>query len=246
MIVVTGGAGFIGSAIVAELNHRGEQNILVVDVLDHERKERNLTPLKYRELVGIEDFRLELNSGKLKERSIRGIIHMGACSSTMETNWDYLQDNNVNYTKEIIRWCVENEARCVYASSAATYGDGTQGFSDDHALFDNLVPLNLYGKSKLIVDLWARDEGLLNRVAGVRYFNVFGPNEWHKGVMRSVIAKKFPDVKDDRKITLFKSYHPSYSDGAPERDFVYVKDAVNMTLWLFDHPEANGVINIQD
>jgi ADP-L-glycero-D-manno-heptose 6-epimerase len=243
MIVVTGGAGFIGSALVAELNRRGREDLLIVDDPDHERKVRNLRALRFKQR-GIARFRQELQAGAYDQAGITGVVHLGACSATTELNWDYLQDNNVNYSKELIEWSAERGTRCVYASSAATYGDGERGFNDSHPLFDKLAPLNPYGKSKLLVDVWARDRGLLSAVAGVRYFNVFGPNEWHKGGMRSVMNKKFPDVRDEGKITLFKSHHPDYPDGGQERDFIYVKDAVDATLWLLDHPAANGVFNV--
>lgn len=244
MIVVTGGAGFIGSALIAELNKRGCDDVLVVDDIDHERKARNLRALRFKQSVGIAEFRRQLQTGAYERAGITGIIHLGACSDTTELNWTYLQDNNVDYSKEIIQWSATHGARCVYASSAATYGDGELGFNDAHDLFARLVPLNPYGKSKLVVDIWARDCGLLAASAGVRYFNVFGPNEWHKGGMRSVVNKKFPEVRDEGRITLFKSHRPDYPDGGQERDFIYVKDAVDATLWLLDHPSANGVFNI--
>lgn len=244
MIIVTGGAGFIGSAIVAELNARGRSDIIIVDENDHERKGRNLKPLRFVELVGINEFRSNLLKGDYDNSNISGVLHLGACSATTEHNWDYLQDNNVDYSKDLILWCSKHEIRCVYASSAATYGDGELGFSDSTELFDKLTPLNPYGKSKLLVDIWARDEGLFDIAAGVRYFNVFGPNEWHKEGMRSVVNKKFPEIRDDGPFTLFKSYHPSYEDGGQERDFVYVKDAVEASLWLLENPQAHGVFNI--
>ncbi len=244
MIIVTGGAGFIGSAIIAALNTRGCDDILVVDNIDHEQKGRNLRSLRFRETIGVDEFRLRLRQGFYDQFDVSGVLHLGACSDTTEDNWDYLQDNNVNYSKELILWCFRNNVRCIYASSAATYGDGALGFSDDPELFDQFAPLNPYGKSKLLVDIWARDEGLLEVTAGVRYFNVFGPNEWHKGVMRSVVNKKFPEISEDLPFTLFKSYDPSYPDGGQERDFIYVKDAVDVSLWLLENTIANGVFNV--
>ena len=244
MIIVTGGAGFIGSALIAELNNRGQKDIIVVDGVDHDRKQRNLDSLEYSSILGIAEFREMLKVGKFDNAGVTGVLHMGACSATTENNWDYLQDNNVDYSKELISWCMDNDVRCVYASSAATYGDGESGFSDAHDAFEDFEPLNKYGKSKLLVDIWARDQGFLARCAGVRYFNVFGPNEWHKGEMRSVINKKFADVKDGKPFTLFKSDHPDYADGAQERDFIYVADAVTATLWLLDNSHANGVFNV--
>lgn len=244
MIIVTGGAGFIGSALVWGLNERGEQDILIVDDIDHDEKEHNLAELHYEQLVGIKDFRSQLMARDFDDLGVTTIFHLGACSSTTEQNWEYLKDNNVEYTQDIIRWCVDKGVRCIYASSAATYGDGAKGYSDDHKLFDQLKPLNLYGKSKLDVDIWARDAGYLDQIVGLRYFNVFGPNEWHKEKMRSVVASKFETARDDGLIELFKSNEDKYKDGEQMRDFVYVKDAVAATLWFMDNPQVNGVFNI--
>jgi ADP-L-glycero-D-manno-heptose 6-epimerase len=243
-IIVTGGAGFIGSALLWALNNRGETNVLVVDEVDHAEKERNLAPLKYDQLIGIHEFRQQLIDGDLDQEDISTVFHLGADSSTTTTDWDYLQDNNVAYSQDIIRWCVDREARCIYASSAATYGDGSAGFSDDHELFDHLTPLNMYGKSKLEVDLWARDSGYLDNIVGLRYFNVFGPNERHKEKMSSLINKRFDQVNRDGYIELFKSYDNNYPDGEQERDFIYIKDAVDATLFFQDNNDINGVFNI--
>lgn len=243
-VVVTGGAGFIGSATVYELNQRGIYDIIIVDNVDHEEKEHNIGHLRHDRLIGIADFRQQLLAGDFDSEGINAIIHLGACSATTETNWEYLLDNNVEYTKDIIRWCQTRGVRCVYASSAATYGNGEKGYSDEHKLFDKLVPLNLYGKSKLLVDIWARDGGYLNEAAGLRYFNVFGPNEWHKGDMQSVVAKKYPEIAEGKPMTLFKSYEEGYKDGEQKRDFLYVKDAVRATLFFVDHADIGGVYNI--
>src|SRR3989344_5110052 len=246
MIIVTGGAGLIGSATVWALNERGRDDIVVVDDIleDETEKEHNIGHLRYDQLVGIADFRTQLLAGEWDNSQVEAIIHLGACSSTTEKNWDYLLDNNVEYTKDIIRWCADHNARCIYASSAATYGNGEQGYNDDHALFNDLVPLNLYGKSKLLVDIWARDGGYLNHAVGLRYFNVFGPNEWHKEAMKSVVATKYPELAEGKPITLFKSYKEGYGNGEQKRDFVYVKDAVRATLFFLDNPEPAGVFNV--
>jgi len=243
MIIVTGGAGFIGSALVWGLNQRGITDISIVDDVDSDEKEHNIGHLRHDELISPEEFHRRLLAGELKNSNVTAILHMGACSSTMEKKWDYLLENNVEYSKDIIRWCVDNDVRCVYASSAATYGDGSRGYSDDHSLFNELQPLNLYGKSKLMVDIWARDAGYLDKVVGLRYFNVFGPNEWHKGDMRSVVAKKFDEASRENKVTLFKSNDPEYADGEQRRDFIYVKDAVAATLFFLDI-KVGGVYNI--
>ena len=244
MIIVTGGAGLIGSATIWALNERGETDIAIVDELDHDQKERNLGPLSYEKLVGIKEFREQLLAGDWDPQDVGAIIHLGACSDTTETDWEYLEDNNVEYSKDVIRWATDNNIRCIYASSAATYGDGEHGFDDDHDLFNKLEPLNLYGKSKLLVDVWAREGWYLEKAVGLRYFNVFGPNEWHKEGMRSVINKKYPEVAEQGEIKLFKSEHPDYADGEQDRDFIYVKDAVAATLHFLDAPKVNGVFNI--
>jgi ADP-L-glycero-D-manno-heptose 6-epimerase len=244
MIIVTGGAGFIGSVLVAELNRRGRRDIYIVDDVDHPEKKHNLAVLEYEKLVGITDFRKELMAGTYDASGVEAIFHLGACSSTTESNWDYLLDTNVEYSKDIISWSVAHNVRCVYASSAATYGNGAHGYSDAHDLFTTLTPLNLYGKSKLDVDVWALAEGHLEKVVGVRYFNVYGPNEFHKEGMRSLVAKKFEDVVAGKGIELFKSYNPDYKDGEQVRDFVYVRDVVAMTLFFLDNPTLAGIFNI--
>lgn len=241
MIVVTGGAGLIGSALIWGLNQRGQRDIMVVDDLDHPEKERNLQPLHFAQLVGIQAWRREIKTGRA---AADAVLHMGAISSTFEKNWTRLQEFNVTYTQDVLQWAINNGVGCVYASSAATYGDGRHGYSDDHALFEKLQPLNWYGKSKLLVDIWARDNGYLEQVVGLRYFNVFGPNEYHKGDMRSVVAKKFDEWRSTGRIALFKSNHPNYKDGEQRRDFVYIKDAVAATLFFLDHPSLTGVYNI--
>ena len=244
MIVVTGAAGFIGSALIWLLNQRGETNILTVDVYPSDAGEPNLAPLKYDHgYENHERFREDLLDGKF-DTQVRAILHMGACSSTTETDWDYLERNNVQYTKDLCLAARRVGARFVHASSAATYGDGAHGYSDDHAGIDALQPLNLYGKSKQDFDLWACAEGLLDEICCLKYFNVYGPNEWHKGGMRSMVCKGYEQVRDTGRVRLFKSDRPDFADGGQQRDFVYVKDAAAMTLWLMDHVSANGIFNV--
>lgn len=244
MIIVTGGAGFIGSALVWALNARGERDIVIVDALDHDEKEHNMAPLKYERLIAGDEFRRQIAAGDFNDSRVSAVLHMGAISSTTEQDWEKLHDVNVSFSQEIIRWCTDRSVRCLYASSGAVYGDGTAGYSDDATLFEKLSPLNLYGKSKLLVDIWARDSGYLDTVVGVRYFNVFGPNEYHKGHMRSVISKKFDEVQRGGALKLFKSNKEQYKDGEQKRDFLYVKDAAAATLFLLEHPRAAGVFNI--
>lgn len=244
MIIVTGGTGFIGSGVVWELNKRGRSDVVIVDNVDHEEKEHNIESLLYEERIEIPDFREKLAAGDFNNKGVEAIIHLGANSSTTERNWDHLLDNNVHYSQEIIRWCADNDVRCVYASSGATYGDGSLGFSDDPELFNDLQPLNLYGKSKLEVDIWARDGGYLDKVVGLRYLNVFGPNEYHKGDMASVIYKKYQDMAAGKPFTLFKSDHPDYADGESTRDFIYVKDVIDATLFFVENKEQGGVFNV--
>lgn len=239
--IVTGGAGLIGSQIARELNERGETDITIVDHLNHPDKHANLQTLQFSEYMEREKFREKFRAGKIPRAS--GVFHLGACSSTMETSVDYLDDNNTKYTEELCNWALSCNARFIYASSAATYGDGNLGYSDDDDVTPQLQPLNLYGWSKQKFDLHALKNGLLNKVAGLKYFNVFGPGENHKGEMRSVVNKAYQQINNTGRLSLFKSYKPEYKDGAQDRDFVYVKDAAKVTVWLYDNPNVNGLFN---
>ena len=244
MIIVTGGAGFIGSAIVWRLNQRGEEDIIVVDHLGSSEKWKNLVALRFRDYLDRDVFMDRLERGDFGSH-IRAIFHLGACSSTTETDAGYLMENNYRYTLRLATWQEQHpNCRFVYASSAATYGDGEQGYKDDESALQTLRPLNMYGYSKHLFDLYARRKGWLNRIVGLKYFNVFGPNESHKGDMRSVIHKAFPGVRDEGMIRLFQSHRDAYGDGEQVRDFIYVKDAVNMTLFFLENRRANGIFNI--
>ncbi len=242
MIVVTGGAGFIGSALVHALNRRGCTEISVVDIEDHPEKKNNLALLKSSRLVSPDTFLEQVFAGSLK--GVDTLFHLGACSSTTEMDIDFLNRNNFQFTQHLARYCLERGIRFIYASSAATYGDGQQGYSDDVSLLATLKPLNPYGKSKHDFDVWAQQEGVLDRMVGLKYFNVFGPNEYHKEDMRSMALKGYEQIRDTGKIRLFKSYHNEYGDGQQVRDFIYVQDAVAMTLFFQDHPEINGLFNV--
>ncbi len=242
MIVVTGGAGFIGSALVHALNQRGCTDILIVDIEDHPEKKNNLAPLKFSSRIDPDTFLTQVRDGSLT--GVDSLFHLGACSSTTETDLDFLARNNVQFTQHLARYCLDRDIRFIYASSAATYGNGRQGYSDDEAQLATLKPLNPYGQSKQDFDLWAKQEGVLNRVVGLKYFNVFGPNEYHKEDMRSMVLKGYEQIRESGKIRLFKSYRPEYGDGEQVRDFIYVKDAVAMTLFFLDHPEVCGLFNV--
>ena len=243
MIIVTGGAGFIGSALIAELNRRQISDILVVDELGTDQKWRNLRNLSFADYVEKDDF-LEMVIEDKLDSPVDVVFHLGACSDTTETNASYLVKNNYEYSKLLAQWATDANIRFIYASSAATYGDGSVGLSDDEEKIEVLRPLNMYGYSKHLFDMWARRAGLLSKTVGLKYFNVFGPNEYHKGDMMSFVVKAFEQIKTTGKVRLFKSYQPEYADGEQVRDFLYVKDAVNMTLFFFDNPYINGIFNI--
>jgi len=241
-VLVTGGAGFIGSALVWALNRRGCDNIVVCDILGADEKWRNLTPLRFADYVEADELLPRLQSGALGKFDL--VIHMGACSATTEKNATYLVKNNYEFTRDLAAWSLANKVRFVYASSAATYGDGAQGMEDNETALDTLRPLNMYGYSKHLFDLHAKRAGFLNKICGLKFFNVFGPNEDHKGDMRSLVHKSFAQVQSKGVIQLFKSYRKEYKDGEQKRDFLYVKDCVAMTLHLAATPRANGLFNI--
>ncbi|MDQ3219858.1 MAG: ADP-glyceromanno-heptose 6-epimerase [Acidobacteriota bacterium] len=238
-IIVTGGAGFIGSAVVWRLNQLGHDNILIVDRLDETDKWKNLGSLRFDDYFDADDFIADLDGLKDAET----VLHMGACSSTTETDSGYLIRNNYQYTKDLAEWSVANGVRFIYASSAATYGDGSAGMDDGTDGLDNLRPLNMYGYSKHLFDKYAHRNGLFNRIVGLKYFNVFGPNEDHKGDMRSLVNKAFAQINTTGKLQLFKSHNLDYADGEFGRDFVYVKDAVDMTLHFMEK-HIGGLFNV--
>jgi len=239
MIIVTGGAGFIGSCIVKGLNDLGISNIIIVDELGTDEKWKNLVNLKYKDFIHKNNFLEELKLMK----NIDLIIHMGACSSTTETDSDYLIDNNFKYSKELFDWCLKNNCRLIYASSAATYGDGSIGYDDSKT--DELKPLNMYGYTKKLFDQYVlNSENKPKQCVGLRFFNVYGPNEYHKGKMASVIFHSFNQIKKEKEIKLFKSYKKEYSDGEQKRDFVYVKDTVEVVLFMMKNDKINGIFNV--
>lgn len=242
MIVVTGAAGFIGSCIVAKLNERGARDLVLVDHLNKD-KEKNLANKSYSRYYDKKKF-LALVRGDQLDFQAEALIHMGACSSTTLQDEQYFRENNFEYSRALAPWAVRHQARFIYASSAATYGDGSAGYRDDEATIRKCRPLNFYGQSKQDFDLWVLDNGLADKVTGLRFFNVFGPNEYHKGDMKSVVAKAYQRVVEEGKMCLFKSHRKEYKDGEQKRDFIYVKDAVDIVLFFLDHPDKTGIFNV--
>jgi len=240
-IVVTGSSGFIGRNVVKELNSRGMDNLILVDDLGTSDKWRNLLGLHYQDILAPRDFLRFVEQGKLCD--IQSIIHLGACSSTTERDADFLLRNNYHYTRTLCEWSLQNDVRFVCASSAATYGDGANGYSDSDIATPNLRPLNMYGYSKHLFDLWALKNKLFDKIVALKYFNVFGPHEDHKGDMRSVVSKSFDQIKRTGKVQLFKSYNPEYADGEQKRDFIYVKDAVAITIFFATETNIGGLFN---
>ena len=243
--VVTGGAGFIGSALVWALNQRGVERVVVVDRLGTDEKWRNLVPLAFEDYLEADDLLPRLTSGALGDFDC--VLHMGACSATTEKDATFLARNNFEFTKALAQWAVPRHVRFVYASSAATYGDDAAGMDDraqDPASLQRLRPLNAYGYSKQLLDLWAARHGVLDRMVGCKFFNVFGPNEAHKGDMRSLVHKAYGQVQETGEVRLFRSHRPDYEDGEQTRDFLYVKDCVAMTLHLATAPSASGLYNL--
>ena len=258
-ILVTGGAGFIGSAIVWALNRRGRSDILVADFLepsklwrdsvplgvDVQAKRRNIEPLRFADFIEADSFRSQIAAHPDAFGAFSAIFHLGACSSTTETNSAYLDDINFEYTRILAAWALSRGSRFIYASSAATYGDGSVGMDDGAGDISRLHPLNPYGRSKQSFDLHARDQGWLDRIVGLKYFNIFGPNEDHKGDMRSVVHKAYQQIRQTGRVQLFKSHRPDFRDGEQKRDFLYIKDAVDMTLHFVEGaPAAAGLFNI--
>lgn len=240
-IIVTGGAGFIGVNIALALNDRGHDDLLIVDSLDCPGKEKNLRELGFRDYLDKDDFRQLFRDDALDP--VATVFHMGACSSTTVTDEEFVMDNNYLYTKELCEWCLRTGARLIYASSGATYGDGARGYSDADDITPTLQPLNLYGRSKQRFDLWALREGALGSIAGLKYFNVYGPREGHKGDMRSVVGKAYEQIRETGELHLFRSHNERYADGEQERDFLYVGDAVRVSLFFHDHRDVSGLFN---
>ncbi len=247
MILVTGAAGFIGSVIVHELNARGEEDLLLCDHFENGDKWKNLRGLKFDSFVTVEN--LFAHPIWKKPGSLKAIYHMGACSDTTETNMDFLYQNNTEFTNKLLTLAATKNIPIVYASSAATYGAGEQGYADDHKGIPKLRPLNKYGYSKQLSDEWILKQTKKPKVwFGVKFFNVFGPQEYHKGKMSSVVYQSFNQIKDGGEVKLFKSHRPDYKDGEQLRDFVYVKDVVRAMIELIaagkKKPTLSGIYNL--
>ncbi|HXR97215.1 MAG TPA: ADP-glyceromanno-heptose 6-epimerase [Terriglobales bacterium] len=245
-VAVTGASGFIGSALTRHVLSNGRGPVCAVDDIGTDGRFQDLSGLALADFFDSSDFlrRIELDRGL---PPLRAILHLGACSDTTETNGDFLMRNNFAYTRALAEWCLGHGVRFIYASSAATYGDGELGYDDDLALLPRLRPRNKYAFSKHAFDLWAREHGAFTgpgAITGLKYFNVFGPNEYHKGEMRSMVLKAYEQIQATGKVRLFKSHRPQFADGEQERDFIYVECAVAITAWFLDHPEAAGIYNI--
>ena len=246
MLLVTGGAGFIGSNVVASLNEAGRTDIAVNDVLGSDGKWRNLASRQ------IADFIPPNELGRwLDGRKLDAVIHLGAISSTTATDGDAVMENNFRLSLRLLDWCTASRTPFIYASSAATYGDGEQGYSDDwsNGALKRLKPMNLYGWSKHLFDLAMvervrRKDPLPPQWAGLKFFNVFGPNEYHKGEMMSLVAKRFDEAKAGKPIRLFKSHRPGIADGEQKRDFIAVDDAIAVVRWLMETPAVSGIFNV--
>jgi ADP-L-glycero-D-manno-heptose 6-epimerase len=243
LILVTGGAGFIGSALVWELNHRGFTNILIADLLGNGEKWKNLVPLRFADYMEGGDLAARLENAPASFDNIRTIFHLGACSATTETDAAYLIRNNFEFTKSLAHFALDGGRRFVYASSAATYGALEADLSESRPLH-TLRPLNMYGYSKHLFDCYAERMGILPRLTGLKYFNIFGPNEDHKGEMRSVVHKAFGQIQQTGRLSLFKSYRSEFPNGGQRRDFLYVKDAVAATVHLAENVDGGGLYNI--
>jgi len=254
MILITGAAGFIGSALTWSLNTQGRNDLILCDRFGTNEmsakaswrssaKWKNLLGCRFLEFVDREKLFEKLHTEPWAQQ-IDIVLHIGARTDTTETDTDLLFQMNTEYSRKLCEWAIDRGARFIYASSAAVYGDGTLGFSDEDALTPHLRPLNAYGFSKWLFDMWVLEHGLTDKVAGLRFFNVFGPNEYHKGTMASVIYRSFPLIYKEGKIRLFESHRSDCAHGEQKRDFIYIKDVIQVVQYFIEHPDSNGIFNV--
>jgi ADP-L-glycero-D-manno-heptose 6-epimerase len=247
MYLITGSAGFIGSALVAGLNRKGIYDIILCDSLGQAEKWKNIAGLRYKQIVTPEQLLERISSFNYVDPHLRGVdtvVHLGACAVTTEADVDFLLENNTHFSQELCLWSLERGAHFIYASSAAVYGDGAHGFSDEPSLTPKLRPLNAYGFSKWAFDMWVLENSLYDRVVGLRFFNVFGPNEYHKDDMASVVYRSFPLALAQKRIRLFESHRTDYAHGEQQRDFVYIDEALEAMYFLLDHRRVHGIFNL--
>jgi len=241
-IILTGGAGFIGSCFLGQLTAMGMDDIIVVDTLDEPSPYPTLKKKKFKAYINREELLDRLSRGQLKDVDL--IVHLGACADTTEMNREYLQRNNLEYSKTLAKWALGLDKHFHYASSAAIYGDGKKGYDDADEKILEFTPLNPYAESKILFDRWLIDEKLADKVVGYRYFNVFGPNEYHKGEMRSMVCKAFQQAQAMSEVKLFATTRKGHANGSEERDFVYVKDVIQVMTYFVDHPDRHGIFNL--
>jgi len=242
MILITGASGFIGSALACALNRQGRDDLVLCDRFGRHEKWKNLLGVSFKQFIHRDQLFDFLNCAD-NARQIRSIVHLGACSDTTQADMDYLLENNVNFSIRLCQWALDNDVRFVYASSAATYGDGSLGFSDADDLTPRLRPLNKYGFSKWLFDMWVLQHGCRDHVAGLRYFNVFGPNEYHKSAMASVVFRTLPQAMDEGRVRLFESHRSDIAHGEQARDFIYIDEIIDITCFVLNTPQANGIFN---
>lgn len=242
MIIVTGAAGFIGSVIAQSLFRQGAKELILVDKFSKLEKWKNISGINFKEFIDRDLFLDKLEKGELGTPEV--VIHMGACTDTTEFNMDFLLKQNYEYSKRLFLWCHSKNVRFIYASSASIYGDGSKGFNDLDHLTLEMEPLNPYGFSKLIFDRWLINNKFSNSVVGLRFFNVFGPNEYHKDKMSSIIYRSFPMAKKEGVVRLFRSYKKDFVDGGQLRDFIYIKDVVKVVDFVLANKKVNGIFNL--
>ncbi|MFN0117198.1 MAG: ADP-glyceromanno-heptose 6-epimerase [Elusimicrobiota bacterium] len=241
-VLLTGASGFIGSCFLKKLNLLGIDQVWLTDIASEGFAHANLQGKKFQGYITRDQLFSEIEKNNLNHINL--VVHLGACSDTTEKNRTYLQENNTDYSRKLAQWCLAKNKKFHYASSASVYGDGKQGYSDDSSKVHLYKALNLYGESKLLFDQWVIDQKLEKQVVGYRYFNVFGPNEYHKGDMRSLVSKAYDQLAAGERVKLFATSRAGYGDGSEERDFVYVKDVIDVMAYFLEHPDRGGIFNL--